>query len=141
MGGAPPQGCGCLPPAGSGLSGQTNRPHNRIVRQVPVYLDSAILSMYYMHVTLSIEVTYAICYNPDKVGAEEPIMADTFYTPEELAAMLKVTRQAIYNWIQQGRMEAVRIGRTVRIPREEVERLLREGRSRRQTDGATGEQV
>ena len=45
-------------------------------------------------------------------------MADTFYTPEELAALLKVTRQAIYNWIQQGRMEAVRIGRTVRIPGE-----------------------
>ena len=59
-------------------------------------------------------------------------MADPFYTPDELAALLKVTRQAIYNWIQQGRIEAVRIGRTVRIPGEEVERLLREGRSPRQ---------
>ena len=68
-------------------------------------------------------------------------MADTFYTPDELAAMLKVTRQAIYNWIQQGRMEAVRIGRTVRIPREEVERLLREGRSPRQTDQGAREQT
>ena len=61
-------------------------------------------------------------------------MADKFYTPDELAALLKVTRQAIYNWIQQGRIEAVRIGRTVRIPGEEVERLLREGRSPRQVD-------
>lgn len=61
-------------------------------------------------------------------------MADQFYTPEELAALLKVTRQAIYNWIQQGRMEAVRIGRTVRIPAEEVERLLREGRIARQKE-------
>ncbi len=60
-------------------------------------------------------------------------MADVYYTPEELAAMLKVTRQAIYNWVQQGRLEAVRIGRTVRIPSEEVERVLREGRTRRQT--------
>ena len=59
-------------------------------------------------------------------------MADPFYTPDELAALLKVTRQAIYNWIQQGQIEAVRIGRTVRIPGEEVERLLREGRSPRQ---------
>ena len=64
-------------------------------------------------------------------------MADKFYTPDELAALLKVTRQAIYNWIQQGRMEAVRIGRTVRIPGEEVERLLREGRSPRQVDQGT----
>ena len=61
-------------------------------------------------------------------------MADAFYTPDELAALLKVTRQAIYNWVQQGRMEAVRIGRTVRIPGEEVERLLRDGRSPRQVD-------
>ena len=65
-------------------------------------------------------------------------MADVYYTPEELAAMLKVTRQAIYNWIQQGRMEAVRIGRTVRIPSEEVERVLREGRTQRQTGQAAG---
>ena len=67
-------------------------------------------------------------------------MADAFYTPEELAAMLKVTRQAIYNWIQQGYMESVRIGRTVRIPSEEVERLLREGRTPRKASDEAGEQ-
>ncbi len=61
-------------------------------------------------------------------------MAEAFYTPEELATMLKVTRQAVYNWIQQGHMEAVRIGRTVRIPSEEVERVLREGRTLRKAD-------
>ena len=68
-------------------------------------------------------------------------MANRFYTPDELAAMLKVTRQAIYNWIQQGRMEAVRIGRTVRIPADEVDRLLREGRSPRRDDQAGREQA
>jgi excisionase family DNA binding protein len=68
-------------------------------------------------------------------------MADKFYTPDELAALLKVTRQAIYNWIQQGHIEAVRIGRTVRIPGEEVERLLREGRTLRQADHRGGEQA
>ncbi len=70
---------------------------------------------------------------------EETAVADVYYTPEELAAMLKVTRQAIYNWIQQGRMEAVRIGRTVRIPSDEVERLLREGRSPRRVEREAGE--
>jgi putative molybdopterin biosynthesis protein len=66
-------------------------------------------------------------------------MTTTFYTPEELATMLKVTRQAVYNWIQQGHLEAVRIGRTVRIPSDEVERLLREGRSPRRVDREAGE--
>jgi excisionase family DNA binding protein len=68
-------------------------------------------------------------------------MADMFYTPEELAGMVKVTRQAIYSWIQQGRIEAVRIGRTVRIPGEEVERLLRDGRMPRQADRSPEEQA
>ncbi len=66
-------------------------------------------------------------------------MAEMFYTPEELASMLKVTRQAVYNWIRQGHMEAVRIGRTVRIPAQEVERLLREGRSARPIDQGQSE--
>ena len=68
-------------------------------------------------------------------------MADPFYTPDELAALLKVTRQAIYNWIQQGRIAAVRIGRTVRIPGDEVERLLRDGRAPRQLDQTAEEQA
>jgi excisionase family DNA binding protein len=68
-------------------------------------------------------------------------MADAFYTPDELAALLKVTRQAVYNWIQQGYMESVRIGRTVRIPGAEVERLLREGRKPRKTSEGSGEQT
>ncbi len=66
-------------------------------------------------------------------------MTEAFYTPEELATMLKVTRQAVYNWIQQGHMEAVRIGRTVRIPSEEVERVLREGRTLRKADQQSAE--
>ena len=68
-------------------------------------------------------------------------MADTFYTPEELAGILKVTRQAIYNWIRQGHIEAVRIGRTVRIPGEEVERVLRDGRVPRQANRSAEEEA
>jgi excisionase family DNA binding protein len=82
----------------------------------------------------SIEIIESNHYNRDKIVVEEASMADAFYTPEELAALLKVTRQAIYNWIQQGRLEAVRIGRTVRIPGAEVERLLQEGRMLRRSD-------
>ena len=51
-------------------------------------------------------------------------MVDKFYTPDELASMLKVTRNAIYNWIADGTISAVKIGRTVRIPVAEVDRLI-----------------
>ncbi len=48
-----------------------------------------------------------------------------FFTPAEVAARLKVTRQAVYKWIEQGKLEAVRIERAVRIPRDSLEKLIR----------------
>jgi excisionase family DNA binding protein len=53
-------------------------------------------------------------------------MSGEFFTPEELAQLLKVSKPAIYKWAQEGRIEVVRIGRTVRIPAGEVQRLIRE---------------
>ena len=52
-------------------------------------------------------------------------MPREFYTPEQLAELLQVSKPAIYKWAQEGRIKAVRIGRTVRIPAAEVERLVR----------------
>ncbi len=60
-------------------------------------------------------------------------MPKEFYTPEQLAELLQVSKPAIYKWAQEGRIEVVRIGRTVRIPAAEVDRLLSEGRSGRST--------
>ncbi|MDP9314608.1 MAG: helix-turn-helix domain-containing protein [Chloroflexota bacterium] len=54
-------------------------------------------------------------------------MADKFYTPDEIAQELKVTPQAVYNWITKGRLEAIKIGRIVRVPGAAYERLLSEG--------------
>ena len=56
---------------------------------------------------------------------EDTIVRD-FYTPEQLADLLQVSKPAIYKWAQEGRIEVVRIGRTVRIPAAEVQRLIRE---------------
>jgi excisionase family DNA binding protein len=53
---------------------------------------------------------------------------EKFYTPEEVAANLKVSRKTIYNWIQEGRLKAVKIGHFWRISESELNRLLnREG--------------
>ena len=52
---------------------------------------------------------------------------DEYYTIEEVADKLKVTRQAIHKWIKAGRLESVKAGRARRIPRTAVERLLHEG--------------
>jgi excisionase family DNA binding protein len=40
---------------------------------------------------------------------------ETFYTGPELAAMYRVTRQSIWNWIREGRLPAIRLGSAYRV--------------------------
>jgi excisionase family DNA binding protein len=49
---------------------------------------------------------------------------DEFLTVAEVAAMLKLNQQTVRNWIDQGTLSAVRIGRRVRIRRVDLDRLL-----------------
>lgn len=50
---------------------------------------------------------------------------EKFYTPEEIASTLKVTRKTVYNWIQEGRLKAVRAGHFWRIAESELNRFLK----------------
>jgi excisionase family DNA binding protein len=47
-----------------------------------------------------------------------------FCTPQELAAMLHVTEQTIYNWIGKHEIDAKKFGRAWRIPIAEIVRLV-----------------
>ena len=49
---------------------------------------------------------------------------DELMTVAEIAAVLKLNQQTIRNWIDQGRLPAIRIGRRVRIRRSDFEELL-----------------
>jgi excisionase family DNA binding protein len=49
---------------------------------------------------------------------------DELMTVAEIAAVLKLNQQTIRNWIDQGRLPAIRIGRRVRIKRSDFEELL-----------------
>jgi len=48
-------------------------------------------------------------------------------TVAEVAKMLRLNPQTIRNWIDQGTLPAIRIGRRVRIKREDLEQLLAAG--------------
>jgi excisionase family DNA binding protein len=39
-----------------------------------------------------------------------------YYTPSEVARQFRVTRQAVYNWIGEGKLSAVKLGQAIRIP-------------------------
>jgi excisionase family DNA binding protein len=56
-------------------------------------------------------------------------MAETFLTVAQVADELQVTAQTIRNWIDQGVLPAVRVGRAFRIRREDVDDLLDRARA------------
>jgi excisionase family DNA binding protein len=55
-----------------------------------------------------------------------PPSADSLLTVDDIAQILKLNPQTVRNWIDQGYLGAIRIGRRVRIPRAEFDRLLAE---------------
>jgi excisionase family DNA binding protein len=54
-------------------------------------------------------------------------LEDSFLTVAEVAEMLKLNQQTVRNWIDQGSLPALRVGRRVRIRRSDLERMLEEG--------------
>jgi len=56
-------------------------------------------------------------------------LEDSFLTVAEVAEMLKLNQQTVRNWIDQGSLPALRVGRRVRIKRSDLERVLADGYS------------
>jgi excisionase family DNA binding protein len=65
------------------------------------------------------------------MSADRGSLEDSFLTVAEVAEMLKLNQQTVRNWIDQGSLPALRVGRRVRIRRSDLERLLEEGRTAR----------
>jgi excisionase family DNA binding protein len=61
----------------------------------------------------------------EEVEANEP--EESFLTVAEVAETLKLNQQTVRNWIDQGSLPALRIGRRVRIRRSDFNRVLNEG--------------
>ncbi len=54
---------------------------------------------------------------------------ETFLTVAEVAEVLKLNQQTVRNWIDQGSLPALRVGRRVRIKRSDFDRILEESYS------------
>jgi excisionase family DNA binding protein len=52
---------------------------------------------------------------------------DEFLTVADVAELLRLNPQTVRNWIDQGSLPALRIGRRVRIRREDFQALLDHG--------------
>lgn len=54
-------------------------------------------------------------------------MEKKLYRPEEVAEMLGIKTSTIRKWIFDRRLTVIKVGRSVRIPSQEVERVIRKG--------------
>lgn len=52
---------------------------------------------------------------------------ERFLTPKQFADRLSISRWTAYAWISEGRIKSVKLGRLVRIPESEVDRIVQEG--------------
>jgi excisionase family DNA binding protein len=61
---------------------------------------------------------------PATLGAASLPPGVAAYTAKQVARSLQVCERTIRRWAAENKIKAIRRGRTVRIPRAEVERLL-----------------
>ncbi|HWF51565.1 MAG TPA: helix-turn-helix domain-containing protein [Solirubrobacteraceae bacterium] len=54
---------------------------------------------------------------------------EQYLTVAEVAELLRLNQQTVRNWIDQGSLPALRVGRRVRIKRSDFERLVSDGYS------------
>jgi putative resolvase len=52
-------------------------------------------------------------------------MTSKFYTPVELAEMLRVNKMTIYRYIRAGKIKAYKIGKDYRIEENEYQKFLK----------------
>jgi excisionase family DNA binding protein len=65
----------------------------------------------------------------EKVSVDRPDLEESYLTVADVAELLKLNQQTVRNWITDGSLPAVRVGRRVRIKRSDIERVLAEGYS------------
>lgn len=56
-------------------------------------------------------------------------MEQKMLKPTEVAERLNVARSTVHRWIKKGEIKAIKVGSVYRIPAEELERYLSEGRT------------
>ncbi len=57
-----------------------------------------------------------------------PDVDDEFLTVAEIASILKLNQQTVRNWIDQGSLPALRVGRRVRVLRRDLDQLIAQRR-------------
>lgn len=52
-------------------------------------------------------------------------MDEKQFTVKEVAEHFRVSRQSVYDWINDGRLKAIKIGERIRIPQSALDEFIR----------------
>lgn len=52
-------------------------------------------------------------------------MDERQYTVKEIAEHFQVSRQSVYDWINDGKLRAIRVGERVRVPQSALDEFIR----------------
>lgn len=47
-----------------------------------------------------------------------------YYRPDEVAIYFSISRRTVYRWIETGKIEAVKVGKMLRVSREALENII-----------------
>ena len=59
-------------------------------------------------------------------AAETPLSDVRFLTVAEVASIMRVSKMTVYRLVHSGELEAIRVGRSFRVPEQAVNQYLRE---------------
>ena len=57
-------------------------------------------------------------------------MEDKFYTPHEIASLLKVNYMTVYRWIRAGKLEAYQVEKQYRIRESDFQKFMEANKTR-----------
>ena len=93
------------------------------------------VALFHTRLTLGTEVTDAL--NPARrtrlraeevkqmAAGETPLSDVRFLTVAEVASIMRVSKMTVYRLVHSGELEAIRVGRSFRVPEQAVNRYLK----------------
>lgn len=52
-------------------------------------------------------------------------MEEEFFTPQEIAKLLKVSYMSVYRWIKAGKLKAYQVEKQYRVKKEDLDKFLK----------------
>lgn len=59
------------------------------------------------------------------MAGETPLSNVRFLTVSEVATIMRVSKMTVYRLVHSGELEAIRVGRSFRVPEQAVDRYLK----------------